>query len=236
MFGGKYGKALTIGLIVLIVIVVGVLTYFAIHLAITEADKEKAKQAAEQFERDANSSLLNRINNKRNKNEIEEDTNQVSDGGIELDSGSSLITGNPTSNSSSSVRTYQGFPMSGTIKIPKIDLNLPVLTDSSAKAIDVSVAIHSGPGLNQVGNTVIIGHNYRDGRFFSNLKNLSKGDTVSITDNSGTTKVYVIYNIYTTAPEDSDFMDRDTQGAREITLDTCTDDTQSRLIIWAKEK
>ena len=235
MFGSRYSKALTIGLIVLVVIVIGVVSYFVIHAAIVAADKESARQAAEQFENSVGSSLT-RINGKNNKNNIE-DTNEVSDTDIVLDTGSDLITGgSPTSNSSNSVRTYQGYPMSGTIKIPKIDLNLPVLTDSSAAAIDVSVAIHSGPGLNQVGNTVIIGHNYRDGRFFSNLKNLSKGDTVSITDNSGKTIVYVIYNIYTTAPEDSDFMERDTQGAREITLDTCTDDTQSRLIIWAKEK
>ena len=142
--------------------------------------------------------------------------------------------GNST-DSQSDTKKYKGYPMSGTIKIPKIDLNLPVLSDASAKSIDVSVAINGGPGLNQIGNTIIIGHNYRDGRFFANLKNVSNGDKVYITDNDGKTVEYQIYNVYTTAPEDSDFMERDTNGLREITLDTCTDDTQSRLIVWAKE-
>ena len=30
-------------------------------------------------------------------------------------------------------------------------------------------------------------------------------------------------------------MNRDTNGKREISLTTCTDDTSKRLIIWAEE-
>ena len=30
-------------------------------------------------------------------------------------------------------------------------------------------------------------------------------------------------------------MNRDTNGKREISLTTCTDDTRDRLIIWARE-
>ena len=44
-------------------------------------------------------------------------------------------------------------------------------TDS---AIEVAVAVLSGPGVNQVGNTLIIGHNYRNGTFFSNNKKFKK--------------------------------------------------------------
>ena len=44
---------------------------------------------------------------------------------------------------------------------------------------------------------------------------------------------YTIYNTYITSPEDSSHMDRDTEGRREISLVTCTDDTNSRLVIWA---
>ena len=102
-------------------------------------------------------------------------------------------------------------------------------------AIEVAVGIYDGPGLNKIGNTTIAGHNYRDGRFFSNNKKLVEGDKIHITDSEGRKITYSIYKIYTTSPEDSSYLDRDTNGKREISLTTCTDDAQSRLIIWAKE-
>ena len=45
---------------------------------------------------------------------------------------------------------------------------------------------------------------------------------------------YVIYNKYETTPEDSDYMERNTDGKPEISLTTCTDDSKARLIIFAK--
>ena len=66
-------------------------------------------------------------------------------------------------------------------------------------------------------------------------KNLANGDEIFITDETGTKVKYIIYNIYTTTPEDSDYMDREVGEIREVTLVTCTDDTKSRLIICAKE-
>ena len=126
--------------------------------------------------------------------------------------------------------------MVGTIEIPAINLKYPILEEASKSAIEVAVAVYYGPGLNEIGNTTIVGHNYRNGTFFSNNKKLVEGDKVYITDNSGTKVTYVIYKTYTTAPEDSEYLDRDTQGKREISLTTCTDDAKSRLIIWAREQ
>ena len=42
--------------------------------------------------------------------------------------------------------------------------------------------------------------------------------------------------MYETDPNDSDYMLRDTNGKREISLSTCTDDASARLVIWAVEK
>lgn len=221
MFEGKYAKALTIGLIVLVLVVLGTLTFFIVDFIKNSNDKSQAEKFSDEVEVIGGS----KRNTKTNEDE------ELIGLNLQLEN---IIAGNGNS-SDPNQKLYKGYPMSGTIKIPKIDLNLPVLSKASAKSIDVSVAINGGPGLNEVGNTIIIGHNYRDGRFFANLKNLTNGDKIYITDNNGNTVEYRIYNIYTTSPEDSDFMDRDTNGAREITLDTCTDDTQSRLIIWAKE-
>ena len=105
-------------------------------------------------------------------------------------------------------------------------------TDS---AIEVAVAVLSGPGVNQVGNTLIIGHNYRNGTFFSNNKKLEKGDKIYLTDLSGKKITYKITTKYQTSTSDADYMLRDTKGKREITLSTCTDDSKQRLILWAEE-
>lgn len=76
-----------------------------------------------------------------------------------------------------------------------------------------------GPGLNQVGNTLIVGHNYRNGTFFSRNDELENGDSIYITDNSGTRIEYEIYNVYTTSSEDVSYMTRETAGKkRSITF------------------
>ena len=103
-------------------------------------------------------------------------------------------------------------------------------------SIEIAVAVMYGPGLNKVGNTVIAGHNYRNGSFFGNNDKLKIGDVIYITDSEGTRIKYSIYNIYETDGNDSDFINRDTNGRREISLSTCTDNSQARLIIWAVEE
>ena len=76
--------------------------------------------------------------------------------------------------------------------------------------------------------------NYRNDLFFSNNKKLSNGDKIYITDLNGTKLSYTIYNIFQTEENDTSFYNRDTDGAKEITLSTCTDDTSARLIVEAK--
>ena len=78
-------------------------------------------------------------------------------------------------------------------------------------------------------------HNYRNGALFSNNSKLNIGDYVYITDMTGKKIRYVIYNKYITATTDFDYAIRNTEGRREISMASCTDDSKSRLIIWAKE-
>lgn len=63
---------------------------------------------------------------------------------------------------------------------------------------------------------------------------MKNGDKVYITDLTGKRLSYTIYNIYETTENDADYMVRDTGGATEVSLATCTDDSQKRLVIWAK--
>lgn len=131
---------------------------------------------------------------------------------------------------------YKGFDVVGKIEIPKTNVNYPVLSKATISSMEVSVGVSYGPGLNQVGNTVIMGHNYRTNALFSKNKNLNNGDVIYITDLSGERVKYVIYNKYETSSTDFDYATRDTEGRREITLASCTDDTSSRIILWAKEE
>ena len=69
---------------------------------------------------------------------------------------------------------------------------------------------------------------------FSNVKKLENGNSIYITDLTGRKVKYVIYKIYRASGDDASYMTRNTNGKREISLSTCTDDSKARLIIWAK--
>jgi len=228
MFNNKYSNLLTILLIIVIVVIVGLLAFLGYDIYrkyfINKDAAEVLSQLEEQF-----------------TDEPEEPENTVTDefanavNPLDNVEGSNFVNPNtPSGGGSTSTVQYKGFDVAGKIEIPKTDIEYPVLDTLSKKAIEVAVAIAYGPGLNKPGNTVIVGHNYRNGLFFSNNKKLENGDKIYITDNSGNKRTYIIYNTFITTPEDSDFMVRETNGATEISLSTCTDDSKSRLIICAR--
>ena len=69
----------------------------------------------------------------------------------------------------------------GIIKIDKIDLNYPILSQTNDDLLKVSVCRFAGPMPNEVGNLCIVGHNYIDTRFFSRLDELLNGDEMETT-------------------------------------------------------
>lgn len=129
--------------------------------------------------------------------------------------------------------TYQGFEIVGQIDISKLGISYPIISDASTSALATSVCKLYGGGVNEVGNVVIIGNNYQDGRFFSNLKNISVGDVITITGLDDVKETYTVYNIFETSPDDTSYYQRDTGGGKEVTLSTTTDDTTKRLIVEA---
>ena len=134
-------------------------------------------------------------------------------------------------------RVYKGYKVAGKIEMPSVNLRYPVLdTMTNANALEVSVCIQYGVPLNTVGNTVIIGHNYKNGLFFGSNKNMKNGDRIHITNYAtGVKKTYSIYSIYQTEESDTSFYNRDTGGKSEITLITCQNNNKYRLVIKAKE-
>lgn len=128
-----------------------------------------------------------------------------------------------------------------TINIPKINLSYPVLdgeTDSLEETealLKISPTKFWGPEPNEVGNFCIVGHNYRNTLFFSKVPTLEKGDIIQITDLSGRTIEYRVYNKYEVEPTDVTCTTQLTNGQKEITLITCTDDSQYRVIVKGRE-
>ena len=127
-----------------------------------------------------------------------------------------------------------------TISIPKINLNYPILdgeTDSEAETealLKISPTKFWGADPNEVGNFCIVGHNYRNTKFFSKVPTLVNGDIIEITDASGKTLRYEIYDKYEVVPENLNCTSQLTNGRKEITLITCTNDSKMRVIVKAK--
>lgn len=224
----RYGKVLTIILVILIIailIIGGVLIYN--YVIKPKIDGDRTIAAITEFDKN-----------------ISEEVEGNQQGGQENQIQNNVITDirpteNVPSNNSTQVKKktyYEGYVMLGYITIDKTGVKEPILDEVTPEALDKAVAVlyPSNPKLNQPGNVVIIGHNYRNGKFFSNNKNLSTGDKIKIKDATGKELTYTIYQKFTTTEEDTSFYARDTRGAIEVTLSTCTDDAKERIIILAR--
>ena len=226
MSANRYGNFLTIILVIVIIVILVGLGFLVYNYVIRpRSDENKTIEAIAEFDRNAEESG----EEGQTDEETEENTN------------STIAPPENTTSSNSTGTTkkktyYQGFVMLGYITIPKTNVKQPILDEVTPESLDTAVAVlyPSNPQLNQPGNVVIVGHNYRNGQFFSNNKKLSTGDKIKIKDTSGTELVYTIYEIFETTEQDTSFYNRNTNGAIEVTLSTCTDDSKARTIILAK--
>lgn len=126
----------------------------------------------------------------------------------------------------------------GIVKIPKINVNYPILAQTTnVEVMKVSPYKFWGADPNEVGNLCIIGHNYRrKGVFFSDVPSLVVGDIVEIQDLSQRTIEYEVYDIHTVDPNDRSDTTQYTNGKKEVTLITCTNDATQRVIVKCTEK
>jgi len=227
----KYSNFLTIILILIIVAIVAIIGFLGFKYYQTYTSKSEAEDFVDTLGKDHH-------NNKPNKNEesIIPPNNDDDNDDDDMFDGINDGTNQNGSSTGENTQKFNGFEISGTIEIPATKLKCPVLAQSeySPKALETSVVEIYGPGLNQVGNTTISGHNYRNGTFFSNNKKLKIGDKIYITDLDGKRLTYVIYDKFEAEDNYADYMTRDTNGAIEISLSTCTDNSKARLIILAK--
>ena len=218
MFESKYSKVLTVILVIVIIAVLGLLGFLAYNYYQNYIISRDTSAFVDDFQGEVADGQANDTNT----------TNSTDENPFEQ------LQDSNTTTSTTTQRTYKGFGVLGTMEIPATNFKYPVLEKVTKKSIETAVALLYGVGLNEPGNSVIIGHNYRNNLFFSNNKKLNIGDKIYITDNDGQQLTYTIYSKFETTPEDPSFYQRDTGGVPEVTLSTCTDDSSARLIICAR--
>ncbi len=117
-----------------------------------------------------------------------------------------------------------GITYIGTLRIPALDLNLPVISQCSYPKLKFAPCRYVGSAY--LDNLVIAGHNYDC--FFGSLKKLSPGDTVLFTDLDGNVFQYEVVTLETLAVTAIEEM---TSGAYDLTLFTCTPANMSRITV-----
>ena len=226
MLETKYEKLLTIILSIVVIAVLILLGFLGYDVAKKYSTKKTVAEVLNKFD----DSIEN--NEDQNNSTVE----NVTVSNVEVDNDNNSNNSNSSNDSGKTIQ-FQGYNVVGKMEIPAIDLEYHILEKATPSSIEAALAVqYTANGLNEVGNTLIVGHNYRNGSFFGSNDKLQLGDKVYITDTTGRRIKYNIYNIYETSPEDGDFIMRDTNGKREVSLSTCTDNSKARLIIWAVEE
>lgn len=122
------------------------------------------------------------------------------------------------------------------VKIPSLGIEYPVLSETNDELLKISVNKLWGPNPNEVGNYVIVGHNYKSGKMFGKLKNINTGDIIELTDLTGRTIKYVVSEKYVINPTDVQCTSQRTNGKKQITLITCANSGTKRLVVQGYEQ
>lgn len=130
-------------------------------------------------------------------------------------------------------KNYFGYQVDGILKIPKIKLETYIFKEYSEEAMNIRPTKLWGPDINEYGNYSIIGHNYKKDNMFNNLIDLEIDDKIYLIDNEHGEIEYKIYDIYKVKENNIDPIKQKSKEKIELTLITCVNYTNSRLIIKA---
>ena len=127
------------------------------------------------------------------------------------------------------------------IEIPKINVTYSILQGETGSAeeteelLKISPLKFHGCEPNEVGNFCVVGHNYRNTKFFSKVPTLVVGDKVNLTDLTNRTITYEVYDMHTVDPNNTSDTTQLTGGKKELTIITCTNDSKQRVIVRCRE-
>lgn len=224
----RYNDFLTF-LAILLVIVASLLTVYFVYLQYDNyVTNKEAGKLMEEFESQNNE-----------EPDDEEPPDYDDDNNEDLDITEEITqTPTPQSTTYSTGTFYKGYKIIGIISIPKLNIQYPIFdTDNSTTLKVGTAAIYPQKveeALNKPGNVVIAGHNYRSNKMFSKLSTLNEGDSIFITDINGLKLEYKVYKNYTAEDTDFSYATRENNGTTEISLTTCTNNSKTRTVVWAR--
>lgn len=124
----------------------------------------------------------------------------------------------------------------GIIEIPKINVYYPIFSIYDEELLKISPCKFYGPGPGDVGNLCIAGHNYDNNKFFSKINNLNVNDEIIIYDNSNKKFSYSVFEIYEVKSNDLSPIYSYDNNSRQLTLITCNNLNNNRIILKALYK
>lgn len=211
-------------------------------------DRSKTEQVSQQILAELKSETDTTVKNPNEDNVLiiflnEEEAKEHEQEIIEVDTTTSSYAkkgNNSSSNIYENATIYQAedgteYIREAILTIPSIDVEYAVLSETSPELLFVSLNKYWGPKPNEVGNYCIVGHYYQSGYMFGKLHQLKNGDTAELTDLSGRTITYQVYNKYIVEPTDTKCTSQLTNGKRELTLITCTNHGKQRMVVKLRE-
>lgn len=124
-------------------------------------------------------------------------------------------------------RQINGLDYIGYLKIEKLSLDLPILSDWSYPLIRISPARYRGSVYEN--NMIILAHNYN--AHFGYIHRLDKGDKVEFVDMDNN---HFIYKVEEVEKINGDKMKELLSGDWDLTLFTCTLGGKSRVVVRCK--
>ena len=118
-----------------------------------------------------------------------------------------------------------GYEYVGTVSIPAIGIDLPVMSEWSYPKLKISPCRQFGSS--RTDDLVIAAHNYEN--HFGRLKELSEGDTVIFTDMEGVVNTYSVKKIETLNPNEVDAVQN---SGYALVLYTCTKGGKTRVTVF----
>ena len=118
----------------------------------------------------------------------------------------------------------------GRIVIEKIDLDYMILNNFTDENLEISICRINGDNINE--NISLVGHNFENNMFFSNIDKLVINDKIVlyVKNKEYVYKVYKIYEVY-----ENDLSPLQDNEISEVTLITCNNFNKKRVIIKAKK-
>ena len=190
----KIYKIIIVNLFIIAVILLGSIIY---KYQQRQANEKESKKVLEEFEQQQD-------NNEEDNENLQDNASEEND-----------------TKENTKIKMY-GYEVIGTIKIPKIGIEYPILSietsnpEKTKEPLKFSVVRYWGGEVNQLGNLSIAGHNNYDGTMFGKTKKLEVGDNVELKDLNNQTITYQIYHKFVTNPNDISVLKTENDQIREI--------------------